>query len=207
MYETEEQQVEALKKWWKENGKSIIAGVVLGLGGVAGWGAWVNHKETVAQQASNVFEQLVVAVEAENTDVADAKAAVLHQEFSSTPYSAFADLMQARVLYEQGDPAGAKAALEKAVANAPDPALKSIAVLRLARIQLSSGELDAAEAVLNKHPAPTAFAGEYALVRGDIARGRGDVAAARSAYQQAIAEQAGDSDMVQLKLENLPPAT
>ena len=207
MYETEEQQVEALKKWWKENGKSIIAGVVLGLAGVAGWKVWIDHKESVAKQASSVFEQLVFAVESENTEIADAKAKALHKEFGSTPYSAFADLMQARLLYGQGDPAGSKAALERAIANAPDPALKAIAVLRLARIQLSLGEPDAAEAMLNNHPAPAAFTGEYAAVRGDIARARGDVAAARSAYEQAIAEQAGNAGVVQLKLENLPPAS
>ena len=37
VYETEEQQVEAVKKWWKENGVSLIVGVVMGLSAIAGW--------------------------------------------------------------------------------------------------------------------------------------------------------------------------
>ncbi|MEW8396328.1 MAG: tetratricopeptide repeat protein, partial [Candidatus Thiodiazotropha sp.] len=36
-YQTEEEQVEAIKRWWKENGTSVIAGLVIGLGGIFGW--------------------------------------------------------------------------------------------------------------------------------------------------------------------------
>jgi predicted negative regulator of RcsB-dependent stress response len=207
MYETEEQQVEALKKWWKENGKSIIAGIVLGLAGVLGWRAWSDHRDNVASQASNIFDQMVVSVDMGDAESAAKQAQTLHQEYGSTPYSGFAELMQARLLYEKGDGAAAAAALEQAIAKAPDEALKTIAVLRLARLRVAADELDAAEALLQKHPAPATFNGEYAAVRGDIALGRGDTAAARSAYQQALAEQAGNADLVQLKLENLPPAS
>ncbi|PAR85254.1 YfgM family protein, partial [Vibrio cholerae] len=37
LYDTEEQQVEAIKDWWKENGKAVIFGAVIGLGGLFGW--------------------------------------------------------------------------------------------------------------------------------------------------------------------------
>ncbi len=207
MYETEEQQVEALKKWWKENGKSVIAGIALGLAGVLGWRAWSDHQDNVASQASTIFDQLVVSVDIGNAESAAKQAHTLHQEYSSTPYSAFAELMQARLLFEKGDSAAAAAALGQAIAKAPDEALKTIAVLRLARLRAAAGELDAAEALLQQHPASASFNGEYAAVRGDIAAGRGDTAAARSAYQQALAAQAGNADLVQLKLENLPPAS
>ena len=36
-YETEEQQVEAIKKWWKANGNTLIIGAVVGLAGLWGW--------------------------------------------------------------------------------------------------------------------------------------------------------------------------
>ncbi len=207
MYETEEQQVEALKKWWKENGKSIIAGVVLGLAGVLGWQAWGDHRDNVASQASNLFDQLVVSVDVGNAESAGKQTQTLHLEYGSTPYAAFAELMQARLLLEKGDSAAAATPLEQAIAKAPDEALKAIAVLRLARLRVAAGELDAAEALLQQYPAPASFNGEYAAVHGDIAAGRGDTETARSTYQQALAEQAGNADLVQLKLENLPPAS
>ena len=37
---TEEEQVEALKSWWKENGKSLIMGVVIAVAAVFGWRGW-----------------------------------------------------------------------------------------------------------------------------------------------------------------------
>jgi len=207
MYETDEQQVEALKKWWKDNGNSIIAGILLGLGVIFGWRAWSDHRDDMAARASNIFDQLVVSVETGSAESAAKQAQTLHQEYGSTPYSPFAALMQARLHHQQGDSAAAAAALEQAIAQAPDAAIKTIAVLRLARLRISAGELDAAEQLLQQHPAPAPFGGEYAAVRGDIALGRGDTEAARSAYQQAIAEQTGNADLVQLKLENLPPAS
>jgi predicted negative regulator of RcsB-dependent stress response len=206
-YETEEQQVEALKKWWKENGTSIIAGVVIGLAGVFGWRAWVAHRDTQAAQAANLFDRMVSAVDAGETQAAAQQAKVLNSQYGSTPYAAFSDLMEARSRYEHKDIAGAKAALERAMDTLPDETLRTIAVLRLARIEIGSKDLAAAAALLDRHPAPPPFAPEYAELRGDIAAGRGDLAAARTAYQQAIAGGAGNADLVQLKLDNLSPAS
>lgn len=206
MYETEEQQVEAIKKWWNENGKSIVAGVVIGLGGILGWKAWVEHSDGVAAQASNMFDQLAFSVETGKGDQALKQTEVLQQEFSSTPYAGFAALMLARVNFEKGDMAGAVKALEQAIEQAPDRAFKSIAVLRLARVYIADGQLEAAEKVLQTHSAPAAFSAEYAALQGDIAHTKGDIAAARSAYQEAIANNASNQELLQLKLENLPSA-
>jgi len=205
-YETEEQQVEALKQWWKDNGTSVIAGVVIGLIGVFGWRAWVNHRDTVAAQASNLFDQLVVSVEASKADSAAQQVGVLRSEYGATPYAAFAELMEARLRYEKGDVLGAKDALGQAIDKAPDAALGAVAVLRLARVQIGAGELNAAATLLDQHPAAPPFAAEYAGLRGDIARARGDAAAARRAYQAAIAGKVGNADLIQLKLDNLPPS-
>ena len=54
--ETEEQQVEAIKKWWQENGKSLIAGIVIGLGGIVGWQGWQTYQieQAEARQTAEV---------------------------------------------------------------------------------------------------------------------------------------------------------
>lgn len=207
MYETDDQQVETLKKWWRENGKSIIAGVVIGLAGVFAWRAWVDYRDDRAASASNVFDQLVQNVDRGSPEAATQQADLLARDFQSTPYATFGDLMQARVRFEQKDLPGAKAALERALAKAPDPALRTIAALRLARLLLSEGDTDGAAKVLDGHPAPAAFAGEYAALRGDIALAKGDPKAARAAYEQAILGQVGNPEQIQLKLDNLPPAS
>ena len=40
IYASEEEQVQAIKKWGKENGPGIIAGLILGLGALFGWRYW-----------------------------------------------------------------------------------------------------------------------------------------------------------------------
>jgi predicted negative regulator of RcsB-dependent stress response len=205
MYETEEQQVEAIKEWWKENGASVLIGAVIGLAIVFGWQAWMQHRNWVAMEASNLFEQLTKSVESGDNDVAKQRASALRSDFDSTPYAAFAEFVEARRLYESKDVAGAKTALQQAINKAPEPSLATIAVLRLARLHISNGEIDAAQSLIDKYPASQAFIAEYAAVRGDIARAKGKIADARRAYQEALDSKVGQADLIQLKLDNLPP--
>ncbi len=207
MYETEEQQVEAIKQWWKENGKSIIAGVVLGLGAVLGWQGWSNHKDKVGAEASNLFDQMLVSVQQENLESASKQREILYRDFAATPYTAFADLLQAKLLYRAGDTAGAEGALKQAIEGAPDEAIKNIAVLRLARIRLAGDDTQGAADLLSQYPAGAAYSADYAALRGDIARAQGDHASARRAYQEALGANVGNAELVQLKLDNLPPAS
>ncbi len=207
MYETEEQQVEAIKQWWKENGKSIVAGVVLGLGAVLGWQGWSNHKDKVGAEASNLFDQMLVSVQQENLESASKQREILYRDFASTPYTAFADLLQAKMLYRKGDTAGAEDALKQAIEGAPDEAIKNIAVLRLARIRLADDDAQGAAGLLGQYTASAAYSADYAALRGDIARAQGDHTAARKAYQEALDAKVGNAELVQLKLDNLPPAS
>ena len=43
-YQTEEQQVEAIKKFWQENGNYIISGLVLGFAGFIGFNYYKDNK-------------------------------------------------------------------------------------------------------------------------------------------------------------------
>ena len=49
--ETDDQEVEELKRWWNENGKTVVAGLVLGLGGVFGWTTWQGYSQTRAEHS------------------------------------------------------------------------------------------------------------------------------------------------------------
>ncbi len=206
-YETDEEKVEAIKKWWKENGLSVIAGTVLGLGAISGWRLWVDHQQRVASAASAAFEQVVTAADAEGTTALTSAVAALKDDFNSTAYASLSDLVAAKALYETGDVAGAITALQQALATAPDPAFATIAALRLARIQVAEKQWDAAAATIAAHDQSPAFAGAFAAVRGDVAVGRGDSAGARVAYEQALAQGCGLAELVRLKRDNLPPAS
>jgi len=206
-YETDDEKVEAIKKWWKENGISVAAGLAIGLAAVFGWRYWVEYRESVSQQASAAFEELMATAEGDDTKVALAQAQAIRDGYGSTAYASLADLMEAKVKLKAGDAAGAMAALERVMAKAPDPALSELAALRLARILLDQGELDRAGAIAAKHVDGGAFAGDFAAVQGDIAASQGRYDEARQAYQRAITSGASLSQLIQLKLDNLPAAS
>jgi predicted negative regulator of RcsB-dependent stress response len=205
-YETDEEKVEALKKWWKENGTSVVAGIVIGLGAIFGWRAWNDYRGSIRQQASAAFEQLLVSADKGEIQSALAQSKLLTEEYTSTTYATFAALVRARVELQAGNMAGAQAALEQAIARSPDPGITRIAALRLARVLIAEGDLEAASSLVAEHDDGGSFAGAFAAVRGNIAEAQGRTAEARAAYDKAIAAGAPSSDQLRLKLENLPPA-
>lgn len=204
-YETDEEKVEAIKAWWKENGVAIVAGLVIGLVAIVGWRYWGDYRDRVAGQASAVFDQVLANTATGQTEAVVEQTRTLENDFGFTPYAALAALVEAKALYEAGQAEGAIAALRRAIDDAPDPAIGRIAALRLARIQVAEGQLEEAAATVARHDTSPDFAGEFAAVRGDVAAGRGDYAAARQAYEQAIADGSGLSQLIRLKLDNLPP--
>lgn len=206
LYETDEEKVETIKKWWKENGLSVVAGALIGLGAIYSWRYWIEYKDNVASKASAVFEQLINDAQTGKAEDIAKRAKSLQDEFGSTPYPALGSLVSAKALYDAGKADDAIAALQRVIDDAPDPAIARIAALRMARIQVSEGKLDAAAKTVDAHGGSPAFAAEFAVVRGDIAATRGDVAAARAAYQEALDKDAGLSQLIRLKLDNLPAA-
>jgi predicted negative regulator of RcsB-dependent stress response len=203
VYQTEEEQIEAIKKWWKENGKSIIAGVVIGLGGVLGWQAWSQYTDSVGGQAALHFQQLTGAMETGAPVIAQAQGEQLMSEYEGTPYAVFAALELARLHVDEGDTAEARSRLRWAMEHADDEGLAQIARLRLARLVLDAGELDEAARLLDQ-PHDPSFAGAVAELRGDLAKARGSYEAAAEAYAEALERGVGDTTVVQMKLDDLP---
>ncbi|MET0048357.1 MAG: tetratricopeptide repeat protein [Sedimenticola sp.] len=203
---SEEEQVEALKKWWKQNGFSVAAGIVLGLGGVFGWQYWNKHQDQVSADASYHLEQLNASVAAGLKEPALQQARALMQHYQDSSYAVFAALDAAKVKVEQGDNAGARVQLQWAMDNASDASLKQVARLRLVRVMLSEGAADEAASVLAQAPVD-GYQGEVAELRGDIALAKGDENAARAAYQQALDNKVGSSALVRMKLDDLSTAT
>jgi predicted negative regulator of RcsB-dependent stress response len=199
-FQTEEEQVEAIKRWWKENGTSVIAGLVVGLGGVFGWQAWGNYKDRIGAEAAMAFNQLVGTVE-QGDKASAAKQAELMRGNYDNSYGVFAAMAEARVKLDDGDAASAISHLEWASQKADNPALKQLVQLNLARVLLNEGELEAADKLVTSEQG--GFAGEFAVIRGDIAFARGDKAAAAAAYTQAMTLEVSNRNLLQMKLDDL----
>lgn len=203
-YETEEQQVEALKKWWKENGSSLIFGLVIGVSGLFGYRYYNDMQHQHAMQASDLYMGIVQAVAAQK-DVeksADMNNTLIN-EFSDTPYAALSSLVLARSEYMKGNREAAVAQLELALKHATDDVIANQARFRLASVYIESGDFDAASALLEvEHD--SAYDARYAELSGDLFAARGETDKARAEYDKALALQAESaSQWLRLKRDNL----
>ncbi|ATC97896.1 YfgM family protein [Pseudoalteromonas spongiae] len=205
VYSTEEQQAEAIKRFFRENGTSLIAGVVLGLGGLYGWKAYNQSQIDSAEAASDAYTQLISTAGQENSDVL-AKSDAFLTEYKDSSYAVLAAFVSAREAVDAKDYSAAKEKLEWIVTNAPKAELKAIATTRIARIELAEGNFDAALAKLNT-TLPEAFKAQVEELKGDIYLAKDDKDNARLAYQAAL-DAAGETQnqLLQVKLDNLAVA-
>jgi predicted negative regulator of RcsB-dependent stress response len=211
----DEEQLEAIKRWWRQNGVQIVAAVVLVIGGWYGWQFWQDRQEQRAQEASLIYGELVGAVaqmdeepDAESLDRITHYASTLKELDSDSQYARYSGLILARLAVLEGDLDAAAGELEAVLEKAGDDPLGHIARLRLARVEAARDNGDRALALLDVDN-PGEFRALYAEARGDILAGRGDTAAARAAYELALQNlPASDRDarpVLELKLNQLKP--
>jgi predicted negative regulator of RcsB-dependent stress response len=189
---TEEQQIEAFKKWWKENGSSIITGLLLGLAILFGARSWFAYQERSAENASDIYTSLMAALTSGDTLAVTQKAGMLIADFSGTPYASLAAMAVARVKLEEDELEAARAQLQWALDNAGSDAIRETARLRLVRVLIAEGKYAEAEAMINQAEASEAFEPLYRELRGDIHFARGDTASARAEYEHALAAMTPD---------------
>lgn len=203
-YETEEQQVEALKKWWKDNGTSLLVGLLVGVSGLFGWRYYVDQAHYHAVQASDLYMQVMQSA---TLNMVDDKTIDLNNtlinEFSDTPYAALSSLALAKSEYEKGNVDTAVAQLELAVKHASDDVIKQIANLRLAKVYIEQAKYDQALTLLSMSHA-AAYEAQYEELKGDLYMAKGELVLARTAYDKAIdLSGAAASKWLKLKRQNL----
>lgn len=204
IYSTEEQQVDAIKQFWKDYGTSIVIGAVVGLGGLYGWNYYSDVKIAKAEQASQAFQGLIT----QSADDAAMLAGVAEftKNHDQQGYAALLDLIVAKTAVETKDYAKAEAALKKVIAAKPGAGLDMIANLRLARIQTEQGQIDTALATLEL-VTDKAFAAQREELKGDFFVRKGELDKAKAAYQSAL-DNGGviTSPALKIKLDNLNQA-
>ena len=203
--ETEDQQLEDLRKWWKENGSSIITGVVLGLAVLFGTRSWFAWQERTAQNASVIYSVMMRAAESGDASVASDNAATLIADFSGTPYASIAALLLARYRIEDNELDAARAQLQWVLDNESSDELRTTASVRLARVLVSLADYDGALALLDEIETD-GQQGLVSEVRGDIYTLRGDSQQAVDAYSEALLLLPANSpgrNIVLLKYDNV----
>jgi len=205
IYETEEEQVAALKAWWKENGQATLIGVGLGIAVILGWNYWQDYQRGQAEQAAGLYAQLLKAQASDQKESVIKLAEQMESQFKGSDYVLFSELMAAKVKAEQGDLAAAKQILEK-VAKASNKELANIAKIRLVRLLMANKEYEQGLKLINDiDPATSAsFSGQYDELTGDLYVALDRVDQARTSYQNAL-RNGQQSPLLQMKLDDLTP--
>ena len=205
-YLTEEERLEALQRWWKENKSSLFAGVIMGLVIITAWKYWQGHQQAQREEASLTYHLMGRAISAKQPEEALKMGQQLIESYPSTTYAEFARLTLAKLKVEAGDLEAAKLRLEEEVKQGHDETLKALARLRLARILLARGEADAGIALLEGTESSAGkFSALFEEVRGDLLIAAKRPQEARSAYEKAK-ELGNRSPLLDLKIHDLPAA-
>jgi len=187
-YETEEQQVEAIKKWWVENYKMIVVAAVVGIGSILGMQQWKLNKTVNAQNASIEYDQLLQSVSNSSEGVVDQKMTEmvekLQSEYSGSPYAALASLLEAKEMLEAGKPLEAEKNYQWVINNSEFLTLQHIARIRLATLQSAQGKDEDALKLLDVDQG--SFKAGYMEIKGDILVSLNRINEAKAAYDQAL---------------------
>ncbi|WP_439136130.1 YfgM family protein [Pseudomaricurvus sp.] len=214
---TEEEQLESMKRWWDDNGKSTIVGIALAIGGYVGWGFWQDTQQENAEAASAIYQNLSEAMvtepgkplSEEKATTANHLADELKEKHSSSLYASQAALFKAKMDVENGDLDAAAAELQWVIDQNVDESLTLLVRSRLARVQLDQKLYEQALATVADENSGS-FKATFAEIRGDVFVSQNEIAKALAAYQLALdnllPEQATRRPLLEIKLEDLQPS-
>lgn len=204
IHDTEEEQLEQLKRWWAANNSSLIGGVISAIVIVSGWNYWQNHQQQQRNQAANLFEQLQTSVAKPDRASIDKLADQLVSEFGSETYAQYASLQKAKSKVETNDLPAAKAILQQLLQTGRNDEVRHLARIRLAQLMLATGESEPALKLISAVDAKQrkGYDGIYDELEGDAYVAMDRLDEARNAYQNAV--RAGQaSPLIQYKLDDI----
>ncbi|CEK10631.1 YfgM family protein [Legionella hackeliae] len=178
VYMTEDEQLEAIKKWWQKYNSVITVVLSIVLLIVAGYKYWSWHQYKVSMQASSAYEHMMVAFSNQDNKSVRAYANQLINDYGQTVYADAARLTLAKLYVGYDKYAKARENLEYVANHSKMLSLKQVAKIRIARLFAAEKAYDKALAELTQVNDET-----YMPVVNEL---RGDIYAATGKYQQAL---------------------
>ncbi|MGQ5521897.1 YfgM family protein [Chitinimonas sp. PSY-7] len=204
----EQEQIAEIKAWWAQWGKLLITVVVASLVAFVGQYAWKAYQKSQGEAASAAYAAVEKAFQSKDAAKTRAAADTMAQQQPGHALTSRAMFLAAKAAHDGKDLAKARSALEWVVAHSKEEGMVDVASLRLAAVMLDQKQFDAALKVLDK-PKSNEFGGQFAEARGDVLAVKGDMPAARKAYERALSLLEKDSparELIEIKLSSLGAA-
>ncbi|MEC8299748.1 MAG: tetratricopeptide repeat protein [Pseudomonadota bacterium] len=209
MVESDEEQLEVLKNWWKENGQSIVIAIALAFFGIFGLQAWNEKVKNTGENASAIYQQ-ILDLNVQSTKEKDQAifdlSGKLKEEYGNSIYAVLSSLITAKKHIESNDFELGIQQLRWALSQDHGDSMEDLIRVRLARVLASSNKSDEAFLILENYEPQAAHLSIFEETKGDIFFQVGNLASAREAYQKAIANRRDDQSLalLELKLADIP---
>jgi predicted negative regulator of RcsB-dependent stress response len=204
---SEKEQIEAMRTWWRENGRYVISGIVLGVGILVGWNQWQDYRLTTRLEASALYESLAAEIDDGDLDAAETAANDLYDNYESTTYASLAKLAMAKLYMENGRDQDAADTLNALLVSGGNSELQMVGRLRLAKIYLYQDKPQDVVDLLTGYE-DTSFSARYDEIRGDAYAALGRIADASAAYERAMLDDpmapTVNRSLIQMKIVDLP---
>ena len=205
IYSTEEQQLDAIRSWFKKNGLSTMWTVVIAVSLVMGYRYWQHHREVVLEKASESYAMMMFNLDEGDFTSVESQAKLLMSKFDNTPYAALAALSLAKDAILKNELDRAKEYLQWVVDKSSVNEFRQVAIMRLARVLSQQQQIDMALKLLGQSAEKAN--GYYTLqeeLKGDLLMVQNNIPEAKEAYQRAW-DKAGQGvrPVLRMKLEAL----
>ncbi|NBD01392.1 tetratricopeptide repeat protein [Atlantibacter hermannii] len=202
IYENENDQVDAVKRFFAENGKALAIGVVLGIGALVGWRYWTGHQAESVRASSLEYQTAISNIRADKPQTLAAVETFAAE--NQNTYGALASLELAQQFVDKNDLAKAEANLQQGLKNTSDENLQALINVRLARVQIQQKQVDAALKTLDTVKGE-GWVAIVADLRGEALLSKGDKQGARDAWSKGVESNTSPAlrEMMQMKINNL----
>lgn len=180
----EQEQLDALKAFWKTWGNLITWVLIAVLGSYAAYNGWRWYEREQGMKAGAMFDELERAVQANDAERAQRVFNDLKQRFAGTAFAQQGGLATARLQLDKNQTDAARQTLAWVADNGAQDELKAVARLRLSGVLLDAKQPDEALKQLAQVQGK-AFEALVADRRGDVLMQQGKSEEAKAAYQSA----------------------
>ncbi|NDK98832.1 tetratricopeptide repeat protein [Photorhabdus bodei] len=202
VYTNENEQVDVIRRFFANNGKALVFGLVLGAGALIGWRYWQSHQTNKLQESAEAFERVD-----QGLIVSTKESHAAAEKFASETNNSYGVMMHmhlAQLAVEKNELTKADQFLSAATDQVKNEDLLSLVNIRLARVQLAEDKADAALKTLEQVKG-SGWVAVAEDIRGDALLKKGDIAGARAAYTKGLSSNSPQAikSMLNLKLNNL----